>query len=69
MILQTTQKVILSTRFKDRILKALPYLSAHHQGRDIFFISEAEMGSVVYKAYESNEDDEAFTLLKCCKAT
>ena len=27
------------------------------------------MDSVVYKAYESNEDDEAFTLLKCCKAT
>ena len=60
---------IHSTRFKDRILKALPYLSAHHQGRDIFFTSEAEMGSVVYTAYESNEEDEVFTLLKCCKAT
>ena len=55
-----------STRFKDRILHALPYLSAYQQGRDIFLISEAQMGSVVYKAYEDNDDEEAFGILKTC---
>ena len=58
---------IHSSRFKERLLNAIPYLSAYHQGRDVFFIADAEMGSIVYQAYEKRENEEAFAMLKCCK--
>ena len=56
-----------SSRFKDRLLSAIPYLSAHQQGRDVYFIADAEMGTIVHQAYEKKEDEEAYAMLKCCK--
>ena len=60
---------IHSSRFKERLLNAIPYLSAHQQGRDIFFIADAEMGSIVYQAYEKKENEDVFAMLKCSKDT
>ena len=60
---------IHSSRFKERLLNAIPYLSAHHQGRDVYFVADAEMGNIVHQAYEKKENKEAYAMLKCCKDT
>ena len=64
---QDSKSNIHSSRFKDRLLSAIPYLSAHHQGRDVYFIADAEMSSIVHQAYERKENEEAYAMLKCCK--
>ena len=60
--LEGEQAKVNSTRLKSRILATFPDLTAHNEGREVFFILSHENGSVLLEA--KNADSEEVCLAK-----
>ena len=58
---------INSTRFKDRLLLAIPDLRAYVSGKEVLLTYNSDVGSVINFACESNFDSDAMILAKAAK--
>ena len=45
-----------ATRLKDRILEAIPHLSAHSEGREVMIVSRHEIGAILTEAKRKDKD-------------
>ena len=58
---------INSTRFKGRLLTAVPVLRSHVNGKEVFLIYVNDVGTALHFACESDFDSDAIILAKAAK--
>ena len=54
-------------RLKERLLKHLPDLRAHNNGRDVFLVFQNDIGAALAKVVEQDDDDDTVQLTHAAK--